>query len=48
MEDIVLVEGHVERPGGFAWKEGLTITDLIPTIDDLLPNPDLDYALIRR
>jgi len=49
MEDIVLLSGHVERPGGYQWREGMRVSDLIPSIEtDLLPRPDLDYALIRR
>jgi len=49
MEDIVLLSGHVQRPGGYQWRPGMRVTDLIPSIEnDLLPRPDLDYALIRR
>lgn len=49
MEDIVLLSGHVQRPGGYQWHQGMRITDLIPSMEnDLLPRPDLDYALIRR
>ena len=49
MEDIVLLSGHVERPGGYQWRKGMRVSHLIPSIEtDLLPRPDLDYALIRR
>jgi protein involved in polysaccharide export with SLBB domain len=49
MEDIVLLSGHVQRPGGYQWRPGMRVTDLIPSIEnDLLPRPDLDYALVRR
>jgi protein involved in polysaccharide export with SLBB domain len=48
MEDVVLLEGHVERPGGFSWREGLHFTDIIRSIDELLPNPDLNSAIIIR
>jgi len=49
MEDIVLLSGHVQRPGGYQWRPGLRVADLIPSIEnDLLPRPDLDYALVRR
>jgi protein involved in polysaccharide export with SLBB domain len=49
MEDIVLLSGHVQRPGGYQWRPGLRVSDLIPSIEnDLLPRPDLDYALVRR
>ncbi len=48
MEDIVLLEGHVYRPGGFSYKKGMHISDLLPSIDMMLPVPDLDYALLVR
>lgn len=48
MEDIVLLEGHVQRPGGAQWFEGMRLTDLVASVDDLLPQPDLGYVLIRR
>ena len=46
VEDIVEVEGHVKRPGGSAWRPGLQFTDVIHSADDLLPNADLNIALI--
>ncbi len=48
VENTVVLKGHVKRPGGFAWKKGLRISDLVPSIHSLLPNSDLDYALIKR
>lgn len=48
MESVVMLKGHVERPGGFQWRPGIRVSDLIKSVSDLLPNPDLDYALIRR
>ncbi len=49
MEDIVLLSGHVQRPGGYQWRDGMRLSDLIPSMEhDLLPRPDLGYALIRR
>jgi protein involved in polysaccharide export with SLBB domain len=48
MQDVVLLSGHVERPGGVQWREGMKLTDLIPTLDDLMPGPDLKYVVIRR
>src|SRR5690606_8361016 len=48
MENVVLLEGHVNRPGGFAWREGLRATDVLPGMENMLPQPDLDYALIVR
>jgi polysaccharide biosynthesis/export protein len=48
MEDVVMLEGHVERPGGFAWRKGMRVTDVIRGAGDLLPFPDLNIALIER
>ncbi|MCO6411199.1 MAG: SLBB domain-containing protein [Thiogranum sp.] len=49
MENIVLLTGHVQRPGGYEWRPGMRIADLVPSIaDDLLPRPDLEYALVKR
>ncbi len=49
MEDIVLLSGHVPRPGGYQWRPGMRVSDLVPSISDaVLPRPDLDYALIKR
>ncbi|TCK18114.1 protein involved in polysaccharide export with SLBB domain [Thiogranum longum] len=49
MENIVVLSGHVHRPGGYQWRKGMRLSDLIHSIrDDLLPRPDLDYALVRR
>ena len=48
VEDAVLVTGHVNRTGGFSWKPGLRVSDVIPSVADLQPNPDLNFALIQR
>jgi polysaccharide export outer membrane protein len=44
----VTLSGHVKRPGPRSWGAGLRFTHLIPTPRDLLPNPDIDMALIQR
>lgn len=46
--EVVKLEGHVKRPNGFAWRPGMRFTDIVPNVDDLLPNPDIDIALIKR
>jgi protein involved in polysaccharide export with SLBB domain len=48
MDDIVLVTGHVLRPGGHEWHADMRLSDLIPSVQALLPKPDLEYALVRR
>lgn len=44
----VAVEGHVYRPGLIAWRDGLTLADALTSLDDLKPNADVHYVLIRR
>lgn len=48
LENVVLAEGHLNRPGGFQWREGLRVSDVIPSVAYLRPNPDLQYALLVR
>jgi protein involved in polysaccharide export with SLBB domain len=43
----VYLEGHVFRPGKFPYRDGSKVTDLIPSFDDLLPEP-ADRAEIVR
>ena len=44
----VILQGHVYRTGPFAYREGMRLTDVIGSIDELRPNADLHYVLIRR
>lgn len=44
----VTLEGHFFRPGAVAWREGLRLSAVIPSVSDLKPNADLGYILIRR
>lgn len=48
VESVVRLEGHVHRPGSFQWRDGLRVSDVVRSIDEMLPNPDLEYALIAR
>jgi protein involved in polysaccharide export with SLBB domain len=43
----VYLQGHVFRPGKYPYKDGLKVTDLIGSFDDLLPEP-ADRAEIVR
>ena len=51
-EDIrsqVVLRGSVARPGGYAWREGLRVSDLLTSIDDdLLNETDLNTGLVVR
>jgi protein involved in polysaccharide export with SLBB domain len=44
----VLVQGHVHAPTAAAYREGLRLSDVVRSVDDLKPNADLGYLLIRR
>lgn len=48
LDEGVTVEGHVFRPAQAAWQEGLRLTDVLGSVDELKPNADLNYILIRR
>jgi protein involved in polysaccharide export with SLBB domain len=48
LEDSVSVSGHVYRPGEFEFRPGMRIADLISSIDELKPNADYNYMLVRR
>ena len=48
LDEGVTVEGFVFRPGPVAWREGLRLTDVIGSVDELRPNADINYLLIRR
>ena len=47
-EDAIYLEGHVIRPGRYSYKQGMKLTDLIPSYADLLPEPAPHYAEIIR
>jgi protein involved in polysaccharide export with SLBB domain len=44
----VYLEGHVFRPGKYAFRDGMLITDLIKSYNDLLPEPSQLHAEIVR
>lgn len=48
LENVVVMSGHVHRPGYFNWRANLRIADVVGNISDLKPNPDLQTALLKR
>ena len=44
----VYLDGHVSRPGKFAYRDGMKVTDLIKSYNDLLPEPSITHAEIIR
>jgi polysaccharide export outer membrane protein len=47
-EGIVALLGHVQRPGKYSWQPGMRLSKLIPSINELLPQVDAGYAMIKR
>jgi polysaccharide biosynthesis/export protein len=44
----VSISGAVHRAGLVAWRQGLRLSDVIPSIDELRANADAHYILVRR
>ncbi len=44
----VYLDGHVVRPGKFAYRDGMKVTDIIKSYGDLLPEPYERHAEIIR
>jgi polysaccharide export outer membrane protein len=44
----VVVDGFVHSPATFAFREGLRLSDVIRSVDDLKANADIHYLIIRR
>lgn len=44
----IVLEGHLYSPGSVAYRPGMRLTDVIHSVDELEPNADLHYVLIRR
>lgn len=48
LDAAIEVEGYVYTTGTFAYHDGLRLTDVIHSVDELRPNADQHYLLIRR
>lgn len=44
----VILQGYVYRPKYVAWHEGLRLSEVVHSVDDLKTNADQHYLLIRR
>ena len=44
----VTVDGQVYRPGSYAWLPGMRLSQLLSSLDELKPDADQHYVLIRR
>ncbi|MGB8591716.1 MAG: SLBB domain-containing protein [Candidatus Acidiferrales bacterium] len=47
-QDVVYLEGHVLRPGRYAYRPGMKLSDVIASFSDLMPEPSTKYAEIIR
>lgn len=47
-DTVVTLSGHVHRPGPYAWRNGMRLTDLVGSARELKPGGDTGYLLIRR
>jgi len=46
-ERAIYVEGHVTRPGKLAFRDGMQLTDVIHSYQDLLPEPAAKGEIVR-
>jgi protein involved in polysaccharide export with SLBB domain len=46
-EEAIYLEGHVFRPGKYPYKDGMTISDLLRSYQDVMPEPADHAELIR-
>ncbi|WNJ96478.1 SLBB domain-containing protein [Vibrio ruber] len=48
LKNAVIVRGAAIRQGAYAYSQGMKVSGLFSSADDLAPNADLDYAIIVR
>lgn len=48
LDSAVELQGHVYTGGAYFYRPGMRLSDVIHSVDDLQPNSDLHYVLIRR
>jgi polysaccharide biosynthesis/export protein len=48
LENSVQLTGYVFRPGAFEYRAGLRLSDVLESFDELRPNADPHYIMIRR
>jgi protein involved in polysaccharide export with SLBB domain len=46
-DKVVYLDGHVFRPGPYAWRDGMTVNDLLRSYQDVMPEPS-DHAEVIR
>ena len=48
LEGVVLLTGKTQRPGGYQYREGMRVSDLLDSASALLPGADVDVYLVLR
>jgi polysaccharide export outer membrane protein len=48
LENSVVLAGYVYRPGQFEYRAGLRLSDVLNSFDELKPEADIHYIMIRR
>ena len=48
LTNAVTLKGNVSRPGAYAWRPGMRLRDLIPSMSAFLPDTYYEFALIER
>jgi protein involved in polysaccharide export with SLBB domain len=48
LENSVIISGHVHRPGEYQYTAGMRLSDVLPSLDELKPDADQRYILVRR
>lgn len=46
-DQVVYLEGHVYKPGEYAWREGMTVNDLLHSYQDVMPEPAVHAEIVR-
>jgi protein involved in polysaccharide export with SLBB domain len=47
-QDAIYLQGHVLRPGKYSYHQGIKLTDIVTSYQDLLPEPAAHYGEIIR
>jgi protein involved in polysaccharide export with SLBB domain len=48
LDAAVELQGQVYTAGAYFYRQGMRLSDVIHSVDDVMPNADLHYVLIRR
>lgn len=46
-DQVVYLDGHVFKPGPYAWRDGMTVNDLLHSYQDVMPEPAAHAEIIR-